>query len=102
MTRNFWSLILVVLLGASSRLCAAADKANFAYSALSGLQAAASLRAISLGFNQVLDYSNELLFPLASLTTTRAYTRQSPAVAQFKAESFHDSTFIDELRKEGD
>ena len=140
------------------------------------LQAPTSLRAMSLGFNQVLDYSNELLFPLASLTTTRAYIRQSPAVvkrivkahldavrfmfanedatlkilarytkindsaflreyhrkiilprlsqtlapdraaiefildverkrnpavAKFKAESFYDSTFIDELRREG-
>ena len=140
------------------------------------LQAPTSLRAMSLGFNQVLDYSNELLFPLASLTTTRAYIRQhpaavkrivrahldavrfmfanedatlkivarytkitdtaflreyhrkiilprlnqtlvpdraaiefildverkrNPAVAKFKAESFYDSTFIDELRKEG-
>lgn len=46
------------------------------------LQAPTSLRAMSLGFNQVLDYSNELLFPLASLTTTRAYIRQSPAVVK--------------------
>ncbi len=129
-----------------------------------------------MGFNPVLDYSNEMLFPLASLTTSRAYIRQSPgvvkrivkahldavrlmfanedatlkilarytkindtallreyhrkiilprlsqtlvpdraaiefilsverkrnpAVAKFKAESFYDSTFVDELRKEG-
>jgi ABC-type nitrate/sulfonate/bicarbonate transport system substrate-binding protein len=46
------------------------------------LQAPTSLRAVSLGFNQLLDYSNELLFPLASLTTTRAYIRQSPAVVK--------------------
>jgi ABC-type nitrate/sulfonate/bicarbonate transport system substrate-binding protein len=31
---------------------------------------------------QLLDYSNELLFQLASLTTTRAYIRQSPAVVK--------------------
>jgi NitT/TauT family transport system substrate-binding protein len=46
------------------------------------LQAPTSLKAMSLGFRQVLDYSNELLFPLASLTTTRAYIRQSPAVVK--------------------
>ena len=140
------------------------------------LQAPTSLRAQSLGFNQLLDFSNELLFPLASLTTTRAYIRQNapvvkrtvrahldaarfmfanedatlkilakytkiadmaflreyhrkiilprlsqtlapdraaiefildvekkrnPAVAKFKAESFYDASFIEELRKEG-
>ena len=27
--------------------------------------------------------------------------KRNPAVAKFKAESFYDSTFIDELRKEG-
>jgi hypothetical protein len=27
--------------------------------------------------------------------------RRNPAVAKFKAESFYDSTFIDELRKDG-
>jgi NitT/TauT family transport system substrate-binding protein len=140
------------------------------------LQAPTSLRAQSLGFNQLLDFSNELLFPLASLTTTRAYIKQNPAVvkravrahldavrfmfanedatlkilarytkisdtaflreyhrkiilprlsqtlapdraaidfildvekkrnpavAKFRAESFYDATFVDELRKEG-
>jgi NitT/TauT family transport system substrate-binding protein len=140
------------------------------------LQAPTSLRAQSLGFNQLLDFSNELLFPLASLTTTRAYIKQSsavvkravrahldavrfmfanedatlkilarytkisdtaflreyhrkiilprlsqtlapdraaidfildvekkrnPAVAKFRAESFYDATFVDELRREG-
>jgi NitT/TauT family transport system substrate-binding protein len=140
------------------------------------LQAPTSLRAHALGFNQLLDFSNELLFPLASLTTTRAYIKQNPAVvkravrahldavrfmfanedatlkilarytkisdtaflrdyhrkiilprlsqtlapdraaidfildmekkrnpavAKFKAESFYDATFVDELRKEG-
>ena len=140
------------------------------------LQAPTSLRAISLGFNQLVDYSTVLPFPLASLATTRSYIRQSPgivkrivrahldavrhifaneeaslrvlaqytkitdsaflreyhgkiilprlsqtlapdrpaiefivdlerkrnpAAAKLKAESFFDSTFIDELRKEG-
>lgn len=140
------------------------------------LQAPTSLRAQSLGFNQLLDFANELLFPLASLTTTRAYIKQRPAIvkrvvrahldavrfmtaneeptlkilaqytkindtaflreyhrkiilprlsqtlvpdraaidfilevekkrnpaaAKFKAESFYDATFIDELRREG-
>ena len=46
------------------------------------LPAPTSLRAMSLGFKQLLDYSTELLFPLASLTTTRAYIRQSPAVVK--------------------
>jgi NitT/TauT family transport system substrate-binding protein len=140
------------------------------------LQAPTSLKAISLGFNQLLDYSTVLPFPLASLATTRAYIRQNPgavkravmahidavrhifaneestlrilgqytkitdtnflreyyrkiilprlsrtlepdraaiefildverkrnpAAAKLKAESFFDSTFIDELKKEG-
>lgn len=37
---------------------------------------------MSLGFRQILDYSNELPFPLASLTTTRTFIRQSPAVVK--------------------
>jgi NitT/TauT family transport system substrate-binding protein len=46
------------------------------------LQAPTSLKAISLGFNQLLDYSTELPFPLASLATTRAYIHQKPAVVK--------------------
>jgi NitT/TauT family transport system substrate-binding protein len=46
------------------------------------LQAPTSLRALSLGFNQLLDFSNELLFPLASLTTTRTYVRQNSAIVK--------------------
>jgi NitT/TauT family transport system substrate-binding protein len=46
------------------------------------LQAPTSLRAQALGFNQLLDFSNELLFPLASLTTTRAYIKQNPAAVK--------------------
>lgn len=46
------------------------------------LQAPTSLRAVALGFNQLVDYSTVLPFPLASLATTRAYIRQKPAVVK--------------------
>ena len=46
------------------------------------LQAPTSLKAMALGFNQLLDYSTMLPFPLASLATTRRFVRQHPALTK--------------------
>ena len=46
------------------------------------LQAPTSLKAIELGFNQLVDYSAVLPFPLASLATTKRYVRQNRALVK--------------------
>jgi len=46
------------------------------------LQAPTSLKAMALGFNQLVDYSTVLPFPLASLTTTRRFLRQNPGLTK--------------------
>jgi len=71
MTRIFLSLLLVVLLGASSRPCAGADKANFAYSALSGLQAPLWV-AKEAGFFKKHDIDAQVLFIVGGRVISQA------------------------------
>lgn len=71
MTRILWSLLLGVLLGASFRPCAAADKANFAYSALSGLQAPLWV-AKEAGFFKKHDIDAQVLFIVGGRVISQA------------------------------
>ncbi|MGH7875051.1 MAG: ABC transporter substrate-binding protein [Candidatus Binatia bacterium] len=66
-----WSSLLIVMLGAIARPCGAADKINFAYSALSGLQTPLWV-AKEAGFFKKHDIDPEVLFIVGGRVISQA------------------------------